>query len=61
VVLLEAAPDSVEPVLAAAVEWLALLLFVDFLCVVVTCVAAAWTGQMFAASTASSDPTTVVL
>ena len=61
VVLLDAASDFVEPALAAAVEWLALLLFVDFLCEVVTCVAAAWTGQMLAASTASSDPTTVIL
>jgi hypothetical protein len=58
--LLEALADFWELAVAAVVDELAVLLFVDFLCVLV-CLAYAWIGQTLAASTASSEPTTVVL
>jgi hypothetical protein len=58
--LLEEHVDFWEPAVAAVVDELAALLFVVFLCVL-ACAAAAWIGHTLAASTASSDPTTVVL
>ena len=58
--MLEAAGDFWEVAVAAVVDELAALLFVDFLGVLV-CLAAACMGQTLAAITASSEPTTVVL